>query len=354
MAISSYSVDKVRVFNELRRQTRARKGSSPEGQFAFKVSKSFVAADYDVVGDKIQLVQLPPRFKLLGASIISDKEYDTGGTAARLDLILDDATGTSTTSAVGSAFTNQTANEKVELVSDAAGDTTQKVTVVGINNGTDTVTVEEITLNGTTPVESTYATFGVILACWVSSGTLTAASTVTVRETSGNATITTLTPSITSRGVNTVTSTSYYNRLVNIVASGATTKQIGLKGTDDDGTVIYDSQALAGTAQVQSNTKFQTVTAIYTGDLESSRTVTISPSEQVLVSASSAFTDVPAAPINFNGAAIAGSEFGVDAGDQILALHVSVAPTTGQPGTITLTAFISGYITDSNLPTLGA
>lgn len=354
MATSAYSVDKTRVFNELRRQTRARKGTAPEGAYAIKVQKQFVGADYDVVGDKIQLVQLPPRFKLLGASIVSDKEYDTGGTAARLDLILDDATGTSTTSAVGSAFTNQTANEKVELVSDAAGDTTQKVTVVGINNGTDAVTVEEITLNGTTPVESTYATFGVILACWVSSGTLTAASTVTVRETSGNATITTLTPSITSRGVNTVTSTSYYNRLVNIVASGTTTKQIGLKGTDDDGTVIYDSQALAGATQVQSNSYFQTVTEIYTGDLESNRTVTISPSEQVLVSASSAFSSVPAVPINFNGAAISGSCFGVDAGDQILALHVGVAPTTGNSGTVTLTATILGYITDANLPALGA
>lgn len=354
MATSAYSVDKTRVFNELRRQTRARKGTAPEGAYAIKVQKQFVGADYDVVGDKIQLVQLPPRFKLLGASIVSDKEYDTGGTAARLDLILDDATGTSTTSAVGSAFTNQPANDGLEIISDAAGDTTQTITIVGTTTATDTVVVETVTLNGTTQVATTKTDWGFILAAWVASGTLTAASTVTIREASANGAVTTLTPSITSRGVNTVTSTSFYNRLVNLVCSGSGTKVIGLKGTDDDGTVIYDAQALAGTAQVQSNTKFQTVTEIYTGDLESSRTVTISPSEQVLVSASSAFTDVPAAPINFNGAAIAGSEFGVDAGDQILALHVSVAPTTGQSGTITLTAFISGYITDSNLPTLGA
>lgn len=354
MATSAYSVDKVRVFNELRRQTRKRKGTSPEGFYAFKVSKAFVGASYDVVGDKIQICQLPPRFKLLGASVISDKEYDTGGTAARLDLILDDATGTSTTSAVGAAFTNQPANDGLEVISDAAGDTTQTITIVGTTQGTDTVVVETVTLNGTTQVVTTKTDWGFILAAWVASGTLTAASTVTIREASGNAAVTTLTPSVTSRGVNTVTSTSYYNRLVNLVASGATTKVVGLKGTNDDGDTIYDAQALAGTTQVQSNSYFQTVTAIYTGDLENSVTVTASPSEQVLVSASTALGSVPAVPINFNGAAIAGSEFGVDAGDQILALHVSVAPTTANSGTVTLTAFISGYITDSNLPTLGA
>ena len=332
MATSAYSVDKTRVFNELRRQTRKRKGTAPEGQFAFKVQKQFVGADYDVVGDKIQLVQLPPRFKLLGASIVSDKEYDT----------------------VGSAFTNQPANDGLEVISDAAGDTTQTITIVGTTQGTDTVVVETVTLNGTTQVVTTKTDWGFILAAWVASGTLTAASTVTIREASGNAAVTTLTPSVTSRGVNTVTSTSYYNRLVNLVGSGATTKVIGLKGTDDDGNTIYDAQALAGAVQVQSNSYFQTVTAIYTGDLENSVTVTISPSEQLLVSASSAFTGAPATPINFNGAAIAGSEFDVDAGDQILALHVGVAPTTANSGTVTLTAFISGYITDDTLPTLGA
>lgn len=354
MAVSAYTVLSDNISGELKRQSRTRKRLVPDGSFMFKAEKEFAAASYDVVGDKIQLFKFPDNCRLLGCSITSDKEYDTGGTAARLDLVLDDATGTAFTSAAGAAFTNQTANEKVEIISDAAGDTTQVITVVGINNGTDVITVEEITLNGTTPVESTYATFGVMLACWVSSGTLTAASTVTVRETSGNATITTLTPAVTTRGVNTVTSTSYYNRLVNIVASGATTKQVGLKGTDDDGNTIYDSQALAGATQVQSNSYFNTVTEVYTGDLESSRTVTVSPSEQMLVAASSAFTSAPATPINFAGAAIVGSEYGMDVSNQVLALHVAVAPTTANTGTVTLTSVVHVYIHDTEFVTLGA
>ena len=352
MATSAYSVDQYSVSGELNRQTRLRKHVKPDGPYLFTVSKSFVGSDYDVVGDKIQIVKFPDRFYLFGASVKSDSEYDTGGSAARLDLILDDNVGTSTTSAVGSAFTNQPANDGIEVISDAAGDTTQTITIIGTTTATDTVVVETITLNGTSQVSTTKTDWGQILAVKVASGTLTAASTVTIREASANQTVTTLTPSVTSRGINTVTSTSYYNRLVNMVCSGTGTKQIGLKGTDEDGNTIYDSQALSGATQVQSNSSFVTVTEIYTGDLESNRTVTITPSEQLLVSASAAFNQTPILPINFNGGAISNSEYAMDVSNQILALRVNIAPTTGNSGTVTLTAKIHGYIAADPLKTL--
>lgn len=354
MATSAYSVSSDNISGELKRQSRTRKRLVPDGSFMFKAEKEFAAASYDVVGDKIQLFKFPDNCRLLGCSITSDKEYDTGGTAARLDLVLDDATGTAFTSAAGAAFTNQPANDGLEVISDAAGDTTQTITIVGTTQATDTVVVETVTLNGTTQVVTTKTDWGFILAAWVASGTLTAASTVTIREASANAAVTTLTPAITSRGVETVTSTSFYNRLVNLVCSGTGTKVIGLKGTDDDGTVIYDAQALAGVTQVQSNLYFNTVTDVYTGDLEATRTVTVTPSEQMLVAASSAFTSVPATPINFSGASIVGSEYGMDVSNQVLALHVAVAPTTANTGTVTLTSVVHVYIHDTELVTLGA
>lgn len=352
MATSAYSVDRYAVEGELRRQSRLRNPGKADGAYMFKATKTFTGASYDVVGDMVQLLKFPDRFRLLGVSVKSDSEYDTGGTAARLDLVLDDEVGTASTSAVGAAFTNQPANDGLEVISDAAGDTTQTITIVGTTTATDTVVVETVILNGTTQVATTKTDWGFILAAWVASGTLTAASTVTIREASGNATVTTLTPAVTTRGVNTITNSSYYNRLVNLVGSGSSTKTIGIKGTDEDGNTIYDAQALSGTTEVQSNSSFVTVTEVYTGDLESNRTVTISPSEQLLVSASAAFNQTPILPINFTSGAISGSEFGVDVSEQILALRVNTAPTTANSGTVTLTTTVFGYVSASPLVTL--
>lgn len=338
------------VTSELRRQSRARKSSAPEGPFMFKTSNAVTAASYDVIGDYIQLAELPDKFYPTAVSVVADKDFDTGGTAVRFDLVL--KAGTAFTSGVGVAFAAQPANEKVEILSDAAGDTTQKVTIVGITTGTDTVVVEEMTLNGTTQVDSVKADWGVILAAWVSSGTLTAASTVTIREASGNATITTLTPAITSRGVETVTSTDYNGVLVDLVCSGTGTKQIGIKGTDNAGAVQYDSQALNGVTVVTSNLPFATVTAIYTGDLEATRTVTVNPGDRVLVAASAAFSTNPATPISYGSGALFGNEVGTDASDHILALRVNVAPTTANTGTVVFTTTVDGYIFDKPLPVL--
>jgi len=179
-----------------------------------------------------------------------------------------------TTTAVGSAFTNQPANDGVEVVSDNAADTTQTVTIIGTTNGADTVVVETITLTGTTPAASVKTDWGVILAVKKSAVTL---GTVTVREASGDATITAgLTAAVLSVGVTAVAAADQaaYNRVVSLVSDGATTKQIGLQGTNTAGTTIYDSQALAGTTAVSSNSQFLTVTEIYRGDLESGRTAT--------------------------------------------------------------------------------
>lgn len=180
-----------------------------------------------------------------------------------------------TTTAAGVAFTNQPANDGVEVLSANAGDTTQTVTIIGTTNGADTVVVETVTLTGTTAVATIKTDWGVILAVKKSAATL---GTVTVREASGDATITAgLTAAVLSVGVKTVAAADQlaYNRTLSALASGATTKQLGFKGTDNTNTVIYDSQALSGASAVLSNSSFRTLTEIYTGDLEATRTATV-------------------------------------------------------------------------------
>ncbi len=176
------------------------------------------------------------------------------------------------TTAAGAAFTNQPANDGAEVVSSDAGDTTQTVTIIGTTNGADTVVVETVTLTGTDAVATTKVDWGLVLAVKKSAATI---GTITIREASGDATIVTLAPSVLSAGVETVTATGAYNVAPKAAGSDTTTKQIGMKGTDSAGDVAYDSQALTNATPVAMNSAFRTVTEIYTGNLEATRTATV-------------------------------------------------------------------------------
>lgn len=170
----------------------------------------------------------------------------------------------------GSAFTNQPANDGLEIVSSDNGDTTQTITIIGTTNGTDTVVVENVALTGTTQADTVKTNWGVILAVKLDA---VAAGTVTVREASGNQTVVDLTTGTLSAGVVSYSVAFPTGGLVLLTGSGATTKQIGIKGTNAAGTTIYDSQALSGTTPVYSNSTFANITEIYVGDLEATRSV---------------------------------------------------------------------------------
>lgn len=175
---------------------------------------------------------------------------------------------------VGVAFTNQPANDGVEVVSDNAADTTQTVTIYYTRNGTpDTVSTETKTLNGTTQVSFTHTDIDLVLAVEKSAATT---GTITFREASGNATITTLAAGTLTAGKIAVTAgqTLAYNVAPTVVADAGTTKQVGLIGTNSAGTTIYDSQALTGAVPATMNVAFRTVTFLLVGDLEVARTVT--------------------------------------------------------------------------------
>ncbi len=327
------------TYETIKAAHRRQKSAKPCGMFLLEGDTTVAAASYDVVGDKIQLLKFPDNCRLVAASVIADKEFDTGGTAVRFGLVVDQGTESTFTSPVGAAFTNQPANDGLEMVSSEAADITQSVTIYGTTQGTDTVVAETLALDGTdgtTQVATVKTDWGFILGVVVDAAPT---GTITIREASGNQTVTTLTPTVLSRGITDVTAgqTAFGDQLVELVASGATTKVFGLIGTDSDGTTIYDAQALTGATKVLSNSRFQTVTQVLTGDLEATRTVTINSTNPLLVTGSQFATGLPI-PLNFTGGSTPGTEIGVDVSEDALALRVEVAPTTANTGSVTFTS----------------
>lgn len=195
----------------------------------------------------------------------------------------------------GSGWTTQPSNDGVEIVSSDNADTTQSITIYYTRNGAgDTVSSETVALNGTTQVALTDTDVALVLGVELDA---VCAGTVTVREASGNVTITTIAPAALSSGITTITDTAAGGSFVRMVSDGATTKQVGLIGTDADAAALTDSQALSGTTSVLSNSRFTTVTKVLHGDLESTRTVTLTALTAFVPSADDTSGASPA-PIN--------------------------------------------------------
>lgn len=243
--------------------------------------------------DKIQTIKVPS--SLASTSNFEDMSYTTNGAkiapkyicshknhliAANIKFIESYGLISSYTTAVGAAFTNQPLGGSVQVLSsnnvvgEDKGPPTRSVTIWGTyTGGGDDVAAEVIAVNGTTAVTSARTNWQKILgvnADWDPFGT------ITVRKTTGAATITTFTAADGSGIVN-VPSTSQAggDRVLDIVASGATTKQVGFFGTTPGGTIVWDSQTLSGTTTVQSNSEFRSFVNVLIGDIENTVTVTV-------------------------------------------------------------------------------
>jgi len=170
----------------------------------------------------------------------------------------------------GLAFANQPANDGVEILSDSAEDV-QPCTIYGTTYGTNKVVAEVKTLTGVSAVSTTKTDWGYILGVELSSA---AVGTVTIREASGNATITTIAAAASSSGITSATNTRAFGLPIRVFGSGATTKVVGAVGTDAAGRPVYDAITLSGTTAVNGIVPFIVVSKLLYGDLESSRTAT--------------------------------------------------------------------------------
>jgi hypothetical protein len=175
------------------------------------------------------------------------------------------------------AFTNQPANDGVELVSSDAADTTQTVTVWYVRNGALTTLVSEaVALNGTTQVALTHTDVEYVLGVELSAA---CAGTVTVREASGNATITTLAPAATTSGLLNIATTYGYATVPDVYGdNGGSTGIVGLVG--NDGTSATANVAtLSGTAKVAvGTTRLWTCLKLLTGNASGGTNVLLASS----------------------------------------------------------------------------
>jgi hypothetical protein len=180
------------------------------------------------------------------------------------------------TAQAGTGFTNQPANDTVEIVSSSALDT-QTVTVWGTSNGSGAITSESIVLTGTTAVTTIKTDWGVILGVEITSGPA-AAGTITFREGSGNLAITTIAASAKSSGIayqRNGAQVAYSTRFA-IVAGGSSTKNVGFVGTTLSRGTQTEVVTLTSTVEVVSSVQWRTIDKILVGDVANSSTVTVS------------------------------------------------------------------------------
>lgn len=174
----------------------------------------------------------------------------------------------------GGNFSNQPAGDGIEVLSDDVADVGQLVTIYGTKTGaTTTVTSETVALNGTTAVSTATLTWQNILGVELSES---CAGTVTIREASGNATVTTILTTVLSAGIETPTSTKGYNEVPRHDASGASTAPVGIIGTYYDDSAISSVDALNGATEEDHNAvPFKTIEKVLIGAVASTVNVTI-------------------------------------------------------------------------------
>lgn len=225
-------------------------------------------------GDPVELIYGGLVNLTADAPVSAGQQLKAGDAGVAVPLVTAAESGTTIDSSAGGNFGNQPANDGVEVLSSSAADTTQTATIYGTTTGTDTVVVETVALNGTTPVATVKTDWGQVLGVELSAS---CAGTVTIQEASAGADITTILTTVLTAGIVDVPAADQYayNVPPTAVAGGASTKQVGLIGTNPAGTTIYDSQALNGTTAVTMNVEFDRVTRLLVGDVASASTVTV-------------------------------------------------------------------------------
>lgn len=173
-------------------------------------------------------------------------------------------------------FTQAPGASSLEVVSANAGDTTQTVTVLGLDASNVPQSVI-VTLNGTTPVAIT-GTWNLETAIVMSA---VAVGTVTLRIASAGATVVQLTAGQTSKG-KTVLDIPVVSGTLTVVASGATTKKLVLRGVTAAGVALSQAVTLNGTTPVTITGLFARYTSIELGNVEAARNVTLAASMVVL------------------------------------------------------------------------
>lgn len=157
----------------------------------------------------------------------------------------------------------------MSVASSDSGDTTQQITIYGLDD-TNAAVKETLNLTGDTPVVGTQV-FSKVLGARLSAA---AVGTITVSD-DDPATILTIAPAALTAGL-AVCSTMYAAGTIDVVADAATTKNLLLVGYGSTGAVQLEKLTLNGTTPVNGAGVFSELTYLAMGEVEAARTVTFS------------------------------------------------------------------------------
>jgi hypothetical protein len=162
----------------------------------------------------------------------------------------------------GAGFTNQPATDTVTVVSDSAEDTTQSITLIGVDSSGDYIS-ETLELKGTTDVDTASALWATVSAVILDAA---CAGDVEVSENSEGAEIITLTAGELSAGIETIADGYAYNKIATVVADGVSSGKLVIVHEATDGAAETNLVAtLDGTTEVALGTASYKITKVYTG-----------------------------------------------------------------------------------------
>jgi len=237
-------------------------------------------------------------------------------------------------STAGGNFGNQPNNDGVEIVSNNAADIGMIVTLYGTLHGATTEVIsEQLALNGTTQLVSSHLNWSAILGVEMDS---VAAGTVTIREASANATITTLLTTVLSAGVATIIDSRARDRLLRIDANGATTKIVGVIGTAPDGSYLGKAAALNGATEKDlSASIFRHITKVLIGDVESTAEAWVLRPEVIIYQDTAGQGSTSGG--KSGGVGMGGlNEFVLEPGTDYVISVTNIGPTTASTGYLNL------------------
>lgn len=170
--------------------------------------------------------------------------------------------------------TQATGGASLEVVSSDVGDTTQQVTVYGLDASGDPA-AETVTLDGTNAV-AVPGTWNLQTAVVLDSA---AAGTVTVRNAAGAVTVFDVPPATLSEGradVDIPVDDPAGSPTLTIVSDGASTQQVVIRGIAQNTSPLAEVVTLTGTVAVPLTGSFARITAIELADVEVAQTLTLS------------------------------------------------------------------------------
>lgn len=173
-------------------------------------------------------------------------------------------------SSLGAAFTNQPADDKVDVVSASKLDVTQKVTIHGTAVSTGAYLTETLTLTGDTKVTTT-ANFATVAGVELDEACVGA---VTVSENSASATIVEIAAGELSAGVAYITDGYAYSKKASVVASEACTDVVLVahKAVDGGDEIVLPTTLTGATGIGLGSASFE-ITKLMVGNINDDITV---------------------------------------------------------------------------------